>query len=78
MPAIMYPKNNDIIIKMLRETGEDTHQHSPIIIENITKAIIIVNIPIIENLINSFNQNFLVLFEYYYLFVQFHNSPQHT
>lgn len=49
--AKIYPKNIDMIIRIARETGEETNQHFSMISKNIINAIIIVSIPIIVNTI---------------------------
>ena len=49
--ANIYPKNNDIIIRIARETGDETNQHFSMISKNIINAKIIVNMPIIVHLI---------------------------
>ena len=48
--ANIYPKNNDTMISIPMETGDETNQHLSIIMRNITNAKIIVNIPTIINL----------------------------
>lgn len=45
--ANIYPKNNEMIIRIPSETGEETNQHSLITIKNMTNAKIIVNMPTI-------------------------------
>ena len=48
--ANMYPRNNDMIIRIARETGDEINQHFSTIIRKIINAKIIVNMPTIINL----------------------------